>query len=248
MITPKIISQKIKKLLQKIVGVQNQFSNTYYLSIGENCLTDNILDRFKIKSFSTPYSHGRSNLDYAIKLEEENYANLLKSEYLYNDYVGETKVVRNKYYSKSDNIYNDLHKNGFEFTHHDVLQNDLQRKSYQRKIDRMLSFDNSKTLKFVYHYRNSDDLDLNKLVNKAEEFLYLYEKKGIRCGFIFFTQEIVAEISKRSITKIHDSKNVKGYLLKTLELWAGDDQDVLWARNDDDLLSEMIKEISNYDF
>jgi len=223
--------------------VRNQFSNTYYLSIGENCLTDNILDRFKIKSFSTPYSHGRSNLDYVIELEKESYSNLLKPEYLYYDYVGDTKVVRNNYYSKSESIYNELHKNGFEFTHHDVLNNDAQRKSYERKIARMLSFDKSKKLKFVYHYRNNDNLNIDKLVFKAAEFLKFYQKKGIDCDFIFFTQEIVTENSQRSITKIHDTKNVKGYMLKTLELWVGDDEEVLWARKDDDLLSQMIQEI-----
>lgn len=239
----KLINQKLKKLLQKTAGVRNQFSNTYYLSIGENCLTDNILDRFKIKSFSTPYSHGRSNLDYAIMLEKEKYENLLKPDYLQYDFVGETKVVRNRYYSKSDSIYNELHKNSFEFTHHDVLNNDAQRRSYQRKIDRMLSFDRSKRLKFVYHYRNNDDLDIPKLVNKADQFLKLYQVKGIHCEFIFFTQEIITENSQRSIAKIYDTKNVKGYLLHTTELWAGDDEDVLWARKDDDLLAKMIKEI-----
>ena len=237
------IRQKFKKLLQKTAGVRNQFSNTYYLSIGENCLTDNILDRFKIKSFSTPYSHGRSNLDYVIELEKDSYSNLLKPEYLYYDYVGDTKVVRNNYYSKSESIYNELHKNGFEFTHHDVLNNDAQRKSYERKIARMLSFDKSKKLKFVYHYRNNDNLNIDKLVFKAAEFLKFYQKKGIDCDFIFFTQEIVTENSQRSITKIHDTKNVRGYMLKTLELWVGDDEEVLWARKDDDLLSQMIQEI-----
>ena len=239
----KFINQKLKKLLLNTVGVRNQFSNTYYLSIGENCLTDNILDRFKIKSFSTPYSHGRSNLDYAIHLEKDNYRNLLKPEYLYYDYVGDTKVVRNNYYSKSDSIYNDLHKNGFEFTHHDVLNNDLQRKSYERKIARMLSFDKTKTLKFVYHYRNNDDLNLEKFVSKAEQFLKLYQEKDICCEFIFFFQEIVAEDSQRAITEIHNSNNVKGFQIKTLELWAGDDEEILWAKKDDDLLSKMIQEI-----
>ena len=239
----KIITNKITKLLQKIAGLRNKFYKTHYLSIGENCLTDNILDRHKIKSFSTPYSHGRSNLDYAIALEKENYVNFLNSEYLYYDYVGDTKVVRNKYYSKSYSIYNELHKNGFEFTHHDVLNNDLQRKSYERKIARMLSFEKNQDLKFIYHYRNNDDLNIKALIPKAEEFLSYYQKREIKCEFIFFIQEIVQDKSQRSLEKIHDSNNIKGFLLNTLELWAGDDEDVLWAKNDDDLLSKMIQQI-----
>lgn len=243
MLTLQKISQKVKKLLQKAAGLQNQFSDTYYLSIGENCLTDNILDRFKLKSFSTPYSHGRSNLDYAIALEKDAYKHLLNPKYLHYDTVGETKVVRNNFYSKSDSIYNELHKNGFEFTHHDVFNNDGQRKSYQRKIARMLSFDKSKKLKFLYHYRNNEDLDVNRLLEKAGEFLKLYQKKGINCEFIFFSQEIVKDNSQRCAIKIHDSQNIKGFMLKTLELWVGNDEDVLWARKDDDLLSRMIVEI-----
>ena len=233
----------IERLVRKYLILKKQLSNTHYLSIGENCLTDNILARHNLKSFSTPYSHGRSNLDYAIKLEKESYRNLLKSEYLYHDNVEETKVVRNKHYSESDNIYYELHLNGFEFTHHDVIDNDLQRKSYERKILRMISFNKRKKLKFVYHYRNNNNKDLNLIIGKAEEFLGYYEQKGIKCEFIFFTQDIVSKKEERNLIKFHDSNNVRGYILKTLETWAGEDQDVFWARKDDDLFMRMIKEI-----
>ena len=243
MINLKKIKQKLKKLLQKTAGLRNQFSKTHYLSIGENCLTDNILDRHNIKSYSTPYSHGRSNLDYAIALEKENYANLLNPDYLYYDNVGETKVVRNKLYTNSDDIYNQLHKNGFEFTHHDVLNNELQRKSYERKIARMLSFDQKQQLKFIYHYRNNESLNIDLIIAKAEIFLNCYQKRNIKCEFIFFTQKIVLDNSQRSIIKIHDLNNVKGFILNTLEYWVGDDEDVLWARKDDDLFSILIKDI-----
>lgn len=226
-----------------MAGVRNKFSNVQYLSIGENCLTDNVLDRHNLKSFSTPYSHGRSNLDYAIALEKEKYTSLLNPEYLYYDYVGDTKVVRNKYYSISDSIYNQLHKNGFEFTHHDVLNNNAQRQSYERKIARMLSFNKKQHLKFIYHYRNNVDIDIKILIEKASEFLRYYQNRQIKCEFIFFTQEIVAEKSERSITKIHDQNNVKGFKLKTLDFWAGDDDDVLWAKKDDDLFAIMLTEI-----
>jgi hypothetical protein len=41
---------------------------------------------------------------------------------------------------------------------------------------------------------------------------------------------------------VRDTKKIKGYELRTLEVWAGDDEEVFWARKDDDLLSKMIKE------
>ncbi len=239
----KIIKKTIKKTIKRYLDFKKQISNTYYLSIGENCLTDNILDRHNLKSFSTPYSHGRSNLDYAIELEKENYQNLLKSEFIYYDYIGETKVVRNKHYSESDNIYNELHQNGFEFTHHDVIKNDLQRKSYERKILRMISFNKRKKLKFIYHYRINKNKNIKLLICKAQEFLSYYQKKGIKCEFVFFTQDIISRKEERELTKIHDSNNVKGYILKTLEIWEGNDDDTFWARKDDDLITKMLKEI-----
>jgi len=238
---------KLKRLINKIAAEFNSLkqknSDTYYLSLGENCLTDNILDRYKIKSFSTPYSHGRSNIDYAINLEKENYNDLLKNEYLFYDYVEESKVVRNKHYSISDDIYSELHLNGFEFTHHDVIGNTKHRKSYERKITRMKTFNDSKKLKFIYHYRNNKNQQISSIVKKASEFLSYYEKRKITCEFIFFTQEIVADKSERSIQQVHNANNVTGYVLKTLEVWEGDDQEILWAKKDDDLLAKMISDI-----
>lgn len=140
---------------------------THYISLGENCLTDNILERFGIKSFATPYSHGRSNIDYAIHLEREKYIDLLKIDFLYYGYAGKTKVVRNLHYSKSDNIFNEMHVKGFEFTHHDVINNETHRESYERKIERMLSIDDKSKIKFYYHYRNCDNQNLEIFISKS---------------------------------------------------------------------------------
>lgn len=232
------------KIIKKIYkDFKNRIAKTHYISLGENCLTDNILQRNNLKSFSSPFSHGRSNIDYAIQLEKENYRNLLNPKFLIYDYVGELKVVRNRYYTVSDNIYNDLHRNGFEFTHHDVINDEPQRRSYERKILRMKSFDKRKKLKFIYHYRNNENDDLSLIFNKAIEFLSFYQKRGIKCDFIFFTQEIVLKREEREIIKVFNSNNIKGYIFKTLDLWAGDDQEVFWARKDDDLIKKMLKEI-----
>lgn len=239
-----MILKKIKQLLKRKYGVfKDYYSNTYYLSIGENCLTDNVLARHEVKSFSTPYSHGRSNLDYAIILEKENYYNLLKLEHLYFAYLGEKKVVRNKHYVETNKIYHDLHQNGFEFTHHDVINNDAQKTSYERKILRLQSINKSKKLVFVYHYRRNKNMDFELLIKKANEFLGYYQLRNIKCKFIFFTQEIISNIEERNILRIHNSQYVKGYILRTLDLWEGENQDLFWARKDDDLFAKMIKEI-----
>lgn len=233
----------IKNLKREYKRIRDKYSNIHYLSIGENCLTQDILRRHQLKSFSTPYSNGRSNLDYAISLEKEKYSNLLKPEHLFYDYIGELKVVRNKHYSNPDNIYNEQHQNSFEFTHHDVINNGTHKKSLERKILRMKTFSKREKLKFLYHYRYSDNIDFNLIIKKAEEFLSYYKKRNIKCELTFFTQEIVSKKEERILTKIHDSNNVRGYVLKTLEVWQGNNDDVFWARNDDDLIKKMIREI-----
>lgn len=98
-------------------------------------------------------------------------ANVLKSEYFCYEYVGETKVVRNKYYSELDRIYNELYQNGFEFTRHDIIKNDSQKKSYERKVLRIKSLGKRKKLKFLYHYRDNENRDLELIIIKAEFFL-----------------------------------------------------------------------------
>lgn len=213
-----------------------------YISLGENCLTDNILQRFGIKSFSTPYSHGRTNIDYAIHLEKEKYSNLLNPNFLYYDYIGDKKVVRNTYYSKSDNIYNNIHLKGFEFTHHDVISNEKHKKSYERKIERITSLHNNYIIKFFYHYRKCNNQCIENLIDKLKTFLSFYQNRGIDCQVIFFTQEIVLLEEERSLIKIHYEDSIKGYIFRTLQIWDGEDQEIFLAKKDDDLISIMISE------
>ncbi len=117
---------RIKLILAKNVCV----------SLGENCLTENILQRHGKKLFSSPYSHVRSNIEYAIQLEADHYINMLDRSSLYYDKVGDLKVIRKKLPAVTENIYNKLHQKGFEFTHHDVLANNSHRKSFARKIQK----------------------------------------------------------------------------------------------------------------
>ncbi len=90
---------------------------------------------------------------------------------------------------------------------------------------------------------SNKNIGIKLLIIKAQEFLSYYQKKGIKCEFILFTQSIIFKKEERDLTKIHDSNNVKGYILKTLEIWAGDDQDAFWARKDDDLIMKMLRKI-----
>ncbi len=222
-----------------------KFAKTLNVSLGENCLTDNILQRHHIKSFSTVYSHSRSNMDYAIQLEEENYAKLLVKDYLYFDTIEETVVVRNKHYSDQSNIYSDLHNNGFEFTHHDVINNSSHAESIKRKIERLNKYKGRKNYSFFYHYRLNPNSSLDMICQKADTFLKHYAINGKKCELIIFTQNIISDASQRGIKEISYNANIRAFILNTLHLWSGNDQDIFWARNDDDLLAEMLKTINS---
>jgi hypothetical protein len=233
---------KFRALLRRLYhSIRLELSDNFYISLGENCLTDNILDRHGLKSFGTPYSHGRSNIDYALKLEQENYSNLLKIEHLSYGMIGRKKVVRNTHYFNSDPIYNEAHRNGFEFTHHDVISVGAHRRSSKRKIKRLQRFRGRKNIQFFYHYRINRNRNLELIIVKAKKFLQFYEINNKKCDFIIFTQDIVTNYNDRGIDEIEHSDNIKIYILKTMDIWAGENRDMFWARKDDDLIERMLK-------
>ena len=218
--------------------------NKLYLSIGENCLTDGILERHNLKSFSTIYSHGRSNMDYVIHLETISYLGLIDIDYLEYSYVGQTKVVRNTRINSSDMIYSSMHTKGFEFTHHDVISNKIHRDSVRRKIHRLKDIKGKKDICFFYHYRLDKNNDVKCLLDKAEKFIKFYSINGAYIQLVIFTQEIIGEDKSREL--IHHTHNEKIELLtfKTRAVWSGKDPNLLWAKTDDDLIKEMLLKVT----
>ena len=197
------------------------------------------MDRHGLKSFTTVYSHGRSNIDYAIQLEQEEYKNLLNDEFLYHAKAGDTEVVRNNKYKTNANIFDPTHSNDFEFTHHDIIKDVRHRKSLERKSRRLNKYRGSKNFKFFYHYRLNNKLSMQSLFTKAEQFIKFYEKNGKNCEFIIFTQDIVDKRSLRGVECVKHSDMVKAYTFKTTDLWAGDDAGIFAAKYDDDLIVQM---------
>lgn len=92
-----------------------------WLFLVEKCLPDGVLKRHSRKSFSTLYSSGRSNIDYALQLEIEAFHGLLQKDNLCFDDVWGTKVVRSTRINRSDDIFEPDCSKGFEFTHHNPI-------------------------------------------------------------------------------------------------------------------------------
>lgn len=120
-----------------------------FLSFGENCLTDNILERYHIKSFSTPFSSGRSNVEYILQIEKDRYKDFVNPQYLEYACVDGHRVVRLNRYSQLDNTYNRLHMMGFAFTHHDVLGETATREKLKLRASRMMKLKTEKSIFFI---------------------------------------------------------------------------------------------------
>ena len=219
------------------------FRRNIYASIGENCLTDAVLARHGVKSITTPYSHARSNLDYVLQLEANNYAKFLAPECLAYEKFGDLTVVRNRYYSKSDPIYQEIHRNGFEFTHHDVIANAAHRESYQRKVSRMQKYKGKKNFILFYHYRFCEEQDFERIAGKLIELQKFYAIKGKFCQINVFTQAIVPTKEQRGLQIRQPAPGINIFVMNTIEEWSGSDGDLFWAKNDDDLLKEMLETV-----
>lgn len=240
--------KKFKSLLKKTIRkfasqIKIYCSDTVHVSIGENCLTDNILQRHNIKSFTTPYSHVRSNLDYAIKLEKENYKNLLNIQHLHYEQLHGKPVVINNHGFSSDPIFLELHRNGFEFHFHDVISNKSHRESVRRKIHRLVSLKGKKNFVFYYHYRMNKNLNFPNFIAKAKTFLSHYEVNGCKCRMVIFTQKLCTSEARRGYRIIRHSEKIQLIVFNTLKSWGGDVADFYWARVDDDLIREAFMEV-----
>ena len=215
-------------------------AKTLWLSLGENCLTDSILQRHGLKSFSTPFSHGRSNMDYVLALESVHYNGLLDPQNLRHDFIEEKRVVRSTTIVKHDPIYHELHVNGHEFTHHDVLESDAERNSMIRKIQRLEEYRGKKNFVFFYHYRISPDFHLDALIEKAKRFIPFYAIQGKSCDLVIFTQNIVASKEDRGVKYTLLQPHIHLFECATLNPWGGGNDDDFWAKNDEDLVKIMM--------
>lgn len=219
-------------------------SNDRFLcfSIGENCLTDDILDRNNLKSFSSPFASGRSNIEYLLNFEKENYAHFIDKNFLIYERLDNGKTVpRNKKYVSTQNKYNNSCTFGFEFTHHDVINNEETRQTFVRRCARISNLKN-KNIVMLYHHRKCEQTDMGLLIRHLIDFSEIYESKRNKVDIFCFFQVIVSNKEERKVES-YSIGNIHVYKFYTLNEWAGDDQDIFWARCDDDLLKTMIDNI-----
>lgn len=241
----KQLARKAKKLFKLIKQkIQLSFTGRIYVSFGENCLTDNILERYNLKLITTPFSHGRTNIEYIIQLEQDNYKDFLNPAFLQYEDLSGKKVPRLKKYNHIQNRYNELHENGFEFTHHDVIASPVIRQKMQKRVDTLQNLKGRKSFMILYHHRVDPQTNQERLLNDLNQLKEIYSSRNYRSEVICFTQRIINEADQRKVD--YEIKNgIHYFVFHTLAEWAGGNDDLFWARTDEDLIKEMITKIKS---
>lgn len=211
------------------------------ISLGENCLPDNILSRNNLRSFSSPFSTGRSNIEYVLAFEKENYVDFLNPDYMNYEMFNKRIVVRNTKYITTKNRYDVTCIRGMEFSHHDVISNIHTREQIARRYTRLQKISN-KDIVFVYHHRYCKETDMDLLVTSFKEIKQIYEARNNHVHIFIFTQEIVPSKEYRKV-EYKETDGLKIYTFYTQNIWEGANQDIFWARCDDDLLKVMVDDI-----
>jgi hypothetical protein len=213
---------------------------TFWLSLGENCLPDGILQRHRLKSFSTPYSASRTNIAYAIQAERNDFAGFLDPGNLRREQRTGMPTSVSTLYDNAPPIFEHSVANGFEVTHHQIPDNPQHLASYERKLERWRSTRASGQLvKFLYHYRPSPQRDLDRLLELIDEFCRLYAARGGNCQICVMLQT-QADRERRVEIRWHgDAVMIANFF--TPAMWWGTKREEFWALNDDDLIAEMLE-------
>lgn len=242
----KSLKRTISNLHKKWQYRNNPVSEVIWISLGENCLPDDILRRHNRKSFSSVFSSGRSNIEYILQMEKDNYQHLLKKEYLQHFPDGAHSVVRSTFYNNCIGQYSERHMLGFEFTHHDPLSIKEDNRAFKRRIARQLEYRGNKNFVFLYHHRITENSAFPLLREHLNEFLSLYKSKECDCKLVLFYQNIIpANDTKRIDFTLHDTGLLE-FECHTHEIWGGDDLETFWARKDDALFADMFTTVDNY--
>lgn len=231
----------IKKLYRTFKKLCRMMDRNIVVSLGENCLSDDILARNGLKSFSSPYAAGRSNIEYILAFENERFADFLNAAYLCKETYNNAVVVRNKKYMALRNTYNESAMNGFEFTHHDVLEDANAQKAMGRRCRRMLRL-RGKNIVFLYHHRLCAETDHELLLQHLNQLADLYRARGNEVTVCLFAQSLTDDPAQRRVEHRFE-QGVHWFTFHTLHEWAGTDEDIFWARCDEDLIHSMIQHI-----
>ena len=222
------------------------------LSLGENCMPDMVIQRYGIKSYSTPFSFSRCNISYAYKLLLTDFKDLINKDFLEKDINCQfPQFYRNKkiFDIHEDGLFEKSCSNGFEFTHHNVIEKEKDRESFIRKINRLIDLkDSNEDVVFFYHHRYIPDSKIEKIIEYSNNLIKLFKNNVY---VVILEQIIINSQIKRNVYYKRYGNTLIFFFLTTKE-WKGKDKNILFAKSDEDLIQKMMfilhDELKDIDF
>ena len=219
-----------------------------YLAIGENCMCGVIFKRMGIQNtWSTPYTFARSNIAYAVHFEENDYADFLDKECLIKENTSfSPDAWRNRCVPVPEpGLFDIGMASGFEFTHHDVVNNVEHRESFERKIKRMLDLrKQDEDVVFFYNHRYLEDDSTDKILGYCSRFMDHYDHDGRSVRMVILNQRLTEKADERRI-EIREHERCVIVDFYTLYIWAGESPWHVHGEIDDDLICEMFVKLRN---
>jgi hypothetical protein len=209
-----------------------------WLSIGENCLTQNIINTLKLKSLSTPFSWAISNIDHIIyAMEEKNIFKNKENFYITNDQ--ETKVfyrysdhTTKKHFAKNSEVLEKMH-----FPHHNFIEKIEDFKKITTRHQRLYDLSNTDNLIFLYHYRSPDiDEYSHKSLEYVRERLSYFKETFFPNSKIVMFYKLYNET--KDVVLINEKDIIEIMILSPENKWQGPGN--TFAKKDEDLHKKMI--------
>ena len=241
----KAVGKRFRKGKRHLRKFWRSFDRNVIFPVGENCLADRILGRYGLKSFSSPCSSGRSNIEYVLAFEKEEFRDFLNPEFLRYGFFEGRKAVQNRKYVEVSNAYRPSVTNGFELPHHDVIGDRRQYKALKRRCERLTHLKHRNVIMLYYHGLCAET-DMRLLVSHIVQLEEIYRNRGNTVHAFVFSQVIVPDRRDRKMEK-ETVDGVHLYRFYTNREWSNgsddNDPDLFWAVCDDDLLAGMADDI-----
>jgi hypothetical protein len=220
-----------------------------WLSLGENCLSQYIIDNNNLNTKYTPFSWTGTTIEMINKAEEDDYKNFFNFNYFSWEPDPDPEVPDlpqfyapvNTFYSDNGGRFSKRYSQGFRFAHHkEITFNKEEEEKIEKRLYRLKNIENQ-TIVFVYNYTNllNNHHDPLKIRKMLQSFKQKYEAKNNKVFFLYFYQN--PDNSKNTYKLVSDDNGIFEFEF-TCELWGS----IQWkAVNQEPFFTEIIRYIES---
>lgn len=204
-----------------------------WLSLGENCLSQNIINDLGLKTLTSPFAWTSVTIDHILNIQDTEFSKL---DYDY--YPVDTNGIAGPWHKTSknsdDSIFAERHHQMY-FFHNDFLAKEEEYNKIARRFERYHSLAIEKNV-FLYHYRYSNNMNVAYVRSKLEHFIATYYPNSVA---VLLYQTIAPN---KSVNLVSESNSVLEFDIHTDMTWDGENWN---AKNDRWLHKEMIDVVSS---